>query len=858
MGIPKRLVCYLLLVVTPSLFAAASKEVPVQVEILENVPEGSELFPHDGQITERYTEPAFAFVHIPTKFASNAVPLDRSAPFVLRASMERVFSPGRHQFRLRARGQAWLLIDDKVILTTKQQIPDRSGDEPIPPPLVVDESGRRPAPYPHQDKVTTVSFDGSSHRFMLVAVVGGKGLAPTPGELSVGVGRPGEVEHLLGSRDDTPLLTDESWEAYVADSRVRVEKGNVMRRRSLSKDVKATWERRHQQVRNWLRKQPFLEIPEVFPDTPVFNEIDRFIGSRLEAAKATPTALSSDLEFLRRLSLDATGIIPSVPEIHAFLSDPPTERRKQAIDRFLAGPGWADHWVSYWQDVLAENPGILKPDLNNTGPFRWWLHQSFTDGVPFDRLVTELIEMEGSVYEGAPAAFGQATLNDAPKAAKADIIFQAFQGEKLSCARCHNAPFHPFKQKQLFSLAAMLEGRTLKLPETSTVPLVEGRRRPLVEITLKAGDAIDPKWPFQDSVRHLAAAADLPNFTSVRSRHTFAAYIVSPENERFAQVIANRVWKRYMGVGLVEPAEDWSNSEPSHPELLDYLARQFLVSGYDLKHLARLIFSSHAYQRKPDPEAPAITAEEDRLFAGPVHRRMTAEQLVDSLHRSVGKDILTEELNLNPAGNRPPRQFLNLGKPARAWEFTALSNERDRPALALPMAQSVVDVLTTFGWRQSRQSPVTNRDDAPREMQTLILANGVLGTRMVRLSDDSAVTELCLQDLPLKQLLEQIFLRVLSRPPSDNELQLFVEYLQPSYSDRKVAGARREIVTLEADRRVSWSNHLSPEATLIRMEEERRLRLGDEPTGSLKPEFRERFEDTLWALVNSPEFVLVP
>ena len=856
--------CFVLaFVVVSSLFGmgseAGSPAEPVQVKIFEDLPKGSELSPGDIRPSASYREPAFGFFVIPTKYSEHAVALDRSTPFVLRASYEASLPASQHQFRLRARGQAWFLIDDKVLLETKPQKPNTSGSDPVPPPVVRDESGRRPVPYPHQDDVTTIELDGAPHRFTLVAVIGGKGLMPTPGELSVSFGPPGEVERLLGD-GETPRLTDAGWETYVADARARHGAADMVRRRARSAGVKEAWEGRHQQVRDWVMRQPAPEVPKVSPATPVLNDIDRFVGARLEAAKTQPLPLTSDLEFFRRLSLDSTGLIPTPEEIRAFLADSPSVRRKQAIERKLADPSWADHWVSYWQDVLAENPGILKPDLNNTGPFRWWLHQSFTDEIPFDRLVTELVEMEGSVHQGAPAGFGQATLNDAPMAAKADIIFQAFQGEKLSCARCHNAPFHPYKQKDLFSLAAMLEGKSLELPATSTVPVVEGRRKPLVQVTLRPGDVLEPEWPFQTSTTtaHLAAVADLPRFTTVPTRHLFATRIVAPENERFAQVIANRVWKRYMGEGLVEPPEDWSQAKPSHPKLLRYLAREFLLSGYDLKHLARMIFSSHAYQRRPDPAASGPTLPDARLFRGPARRRLSAEQLVDSLHQAVGKSIMSEELNLNSAGDRPPRQFLNLGKPRRAWEFTALMNERDRPALALPMAQSAVDVLTTFGWRQSRQSPLTARDDAPRAMQTLILANGILGTRIVRLSDDSAITELCLQDLSLEELLEETFLHVLSRPPSEDEIRMFREYLGPVHAERKVAGAEKRSTQIEADHRVSWSNHLSAEATLIRMEQERRLRMGDAPTGRLKPDFRERFEDVLWALINSPEFVLIP
>src|SRR5258706_4593072 len=113
-----------------------------------------------------------------------------------------------------------------------------------------------------------------------------------------------------------------------------------------------------------------------------------------------------------------------------------------------------------------------------------------------------------------------------------------------------------------------------------------------------------------------------------------------------------------MGLGIVEPVDDWSAAKPSHPEMLDYLSREFMRNGYDMKQLARTIFTSNAYQRKPEPE-------KTHLFAGPARHNLTAEQLVDSLHLAVGKPFDCEEMNLNPAGDRPPSQFLNLGRPER-------------------------------------------------------------------------------------------------------------------------------------------------------------------------------------------------
>ncbi len=393
----------------------------------------------------------------------------------------------------------------------------------------------------------------------------------------------------------------------------------------------------------------------------------------------------------------------------------------------LADPRWADHWTSYWQDVLAENPGIVKPELNNTGPFRYWIHESLTDNKPFDRFVTELVMMEGSADYGGPAGFGIATQNDAPMAEKSHVLAKAFLAIDLKCARCHDAPYHPFKQKDTFSLAAMLDRKTQPLPKTSTVPVSEEDRKPLISISLKPGDKIEPAWPFAGLL-----AAELPEGVfrdSNDPRELFAARITSPTNDRFAQVIVNRVWTRYIGWGLAGSPDDWHGQEIRNAKLLDYLARDFVANGYDLKHLARAILESRLYQSQV-----VTVADDERPGAplGPARRRMSAEQVVDSLFAAVNKSVGAEELTFDPAGRSPADNFRNLGMPERGWQFASLSNERDRPALSLPAAQNVVDVLITFGWRESRQNPLTERDDAANVLQPLALANGVVERELHR------------------------------------------------------------------------------------------------------------------------------
>jgi len=575
-------------------------------------------------------------------------------------------------------------------------------------------------------------------------------------------------------------------------------------------------------------------------------------GQRIE-----PTALTEDLEFLRRVTLDTVGVVPSADEVAAFLAEDSTQRRERVVQRLLKDARWADHWTAYWQDVLAENPNILKPSLNNSGPFRFWIHEALSDNLPMDRFVTELVRMEGGVLAGGPAGFSLAAENDVPMAAKAHILSTAFLGQEMTCARCHDSPYHQSKQRDLFEMAAMLNRKPITLPETSSVPMSTfAGRKPLIPITLKPGEVIAPAWPSLFEKQLLSAKQSAVAPTKDDSREQLAALITSPQNERFAQVIVNRIWKQLMGRGFVEPVDDWEASKPTHPELLDWLAREFVSHHYDMKHLQQLILTSEAYQRQTRPLVPGTTPD----FAAPLPRRMTAEQIVDSLFAAVGKDLDSEELTMDNDGTQSQSAMISLGHPRRAWEFTSLSNERDRPSLAIPKAQIIVDVLENFGWRPSRQEPKSVRETAANVRQPAILANGALGRWVTTLDEKSAITALALQpDLSAEQLIDQLFLRLLTRHPTEVERQRLVELLSPGFAERIIPAAKRPSpVPLPPLKYVAWSNHLSAGANSIKIEMEKRAREGEPPTTALRPDWRERMEDVVWAVLNSPEFVHVP
>lgn len=582
------------------------------------------------------------------------------------------------------------------------------------------------------------------------------------------------------------------------------------------------------------------------------------VWPQFDVASFKPTPLADDLSFLRRVTLDTVGVTPTEAEIHAFQKDASETRRAQVIDRLLADERCADHWMGYWLDVLAENPNIINPTLNNTGPFRWWLYESLIDNKPADLFVTELIRMEGSERFGGPAGFGTASQNDLPMAAKGIIVSSAFLGVEMKCARCHDAPAHVSQQKDLLQLAALLKQSTVKLPASSSVPagrLEHTGRKPLIQVSLEPGAEVQPTWPFaRYSDGHVAdTLAEHPE----SSRDRLAALITAPQNERFAQVMVNRIWERLMGRGLVASVSDWEKSSPSHPRLLRWLGHRFVESGYDLKTISRLILNSHAYQRATDP----TLTETSPLYISPAPRRLTAEQIVDSAFHATGAPFELEEVSLDIDSVRAIRNSLSLGKPRRAWMLASTSNERDRPSLSLPRITAVASVLKAFGWRGARQDPRSLRETEPNILQPAIYSNGAMNVWLTRLSSRHGLTQLALEDQPVEELVDRMFVRLLTRTPSPEERDRHVRVLSEGYDSRIIPESERVKPTAgkrEPVRYVSWSNHLDGPANTLAQQKEVAARRGDPPTNALNNDWRLRMEDALWAMLNAPEWIYTP
>lgn len=576
----------------------------------------------------------------------------------------------------------------------------------------------------------------------------------------------------------------------------------------------------------------------------------------------TLTPVTDDSSFLRRVYLDTVGVPPTEQDLREFLKDSASDKRIRVIDQLLDDDRWADHWMSYWQDILAENPTLLNASLNTTGPFRWFLYDALRDDKPMDRLVTELILLKGSPHEGGSAGFGIAADNDAPFAAKGQIIASAFLGMNLQCARCHDSPYHSTRQRDLYALAAMLERKSVTVPKSSRVPSAffeMKNREALIKVTLQPEEAVAPQWPFPellgdwqpDQVEQLQQAP-----TDTRER--LAALVTWPANSRFAEVLVNRVWRRLIGAGIVEPPDDWEGHAASHPELLRWLANEFIAHNYDLKYLARLVLSSQVYQRIATGTNQTATPEL-RFFAAPDRRRLSAEQIVDSLFAAAGQKMDVEEITFDPDGRRPASNRLTLGKPHRSWMFASLANERDRPSLSLPKARAITDILEAFGWSGSRQSPRTDRELSPHVLQPGVMANSVASVWLTRATENNGIADLAKNSTSPSALVESLFLRYFSRFPTASERQSLESVLSEGFSERVTVANPGTRASLPQNLpKVTWSNHLRAESTTIALELERQARLGPSPDPELRPEWRERYEDVIWSLVNLREFVWMP
>ena len=348
-----------------------------------------------------YETDTFALNNLPHAYNKKGLIIDRPQPFLIHLSTKLHLTAGEYEFVVHSLDSTRLYVDGELLTETPFMQTSTSAhgkyyDLPDNGDVLSLSAG-------HSEKRAAVTLSEGTHVISLYRLVGNKGKSPHLGELSLAIGPVGGPYQFVSPTEQTPY-TDAGWMTLRETDRVRRRDWEQQTRAALGKSEQEYWNQRHDYARSTIIEQRGIEQRgEYIPLTS--QKIDLLIGTKLTAEGEKPMPLIDDMAFLRRLTLDTLGTIPTRDQVEAYLADSPETRRDRAIERMLSHPEWADHWVTYWQDILAENPGLTKPQLNNTGPFRWFLYEAMLDNKPLDRFVTELILMEGSKYEGGPAGF---------------------------------------------------------------------------------------------------------------------------------------------------------------------------------------------------------------------------------------------------------------------------------------------------------------------------------------------------------------------------------------------------------------------------------------------------------------------
>ena len=492
----------------------------------------------------------------------------------------------------------------------------------------------------------------------------------------------------------------------------------------------------------------FIPRPQAianYPRLPENNFIDRLVFARLRRLNLLPSEQCDDAEFLRRVSLDIIGTLPSAAEARRFLADKRSDRRARLVDALLRRPEYADYWALKWADLLRIDRQVLG-HKRAYGYYRW-VRDSLASGKPYDRFARELLTAEGPLTDVPAAAFYKAV----PKPGEAaSSLAQVFLGVRIACAQCHHHPFDRWTQTDYQGMLSFFGQVALRPSPRGEALVAEGNpvaRHPRTGAAISAY-ALGTKMP-------AVAPGFNPGSPPGDRRRALADWMTGPENAFFARNLVNRYWAHFSGRGLVEPVDDVrATNPPSNPELLDALAKSFVQSKYDIRQLIRTITASRVYQLSSKPNA--TNERDEQSYSRARLKRVDAEVLLDMVCQTTG---VGEKFDGVPHGYRAiqlwdskvPHYFLKLfGRPARVSACECARTHE-------PSVAQVLHLL-----------------NAPEVHGKLSHASGRVAKLVRRLPDDRA-------------LAEELYLTFYNRFPDTSERAVAVDYLKKGKEDRQKA-----------------------------------------------------------------------
>lgn len=474
------------------------------------------------------------------------------------------------------------------------------------------------------------------------------------------------------------------------------------------------------------------------PSLPQHNFIDRLVDERLAKLRILPAPPTDDARFLRRVYLDVIGRLPTVDEARRFLDSSSPNRREQLIDELLERPEFSDYWALYWADLLR----VDRETLGHKGAYEMyrWIRDSMASGKPLDQFAREVIIAEGPLSE-SPAGHLYRVVNQPGEAASA--ISQVFLGIRIACAQCHHHPYDRWSQNDYFGMTAFFAQ-------------LQRKSSPRGDYLVAEGDPATnhPRTGKRVAAHPLGVAEPAHDPTGDR-RVVLAEWLTNADNPWFARNLANRIWARMLGRGIVEPVDDFRETNPpSNPALLDALAADLRQNQFDLRSLVRTVARSRVYQQSTATNGTNVDDEQN--YSRSMLKRLDAEVLLDAVSQTTG---VPEKFEGATAGLRA----------VQLWDSRV-----DHYFLAL------------FG-RPVRKTVCTcERNDAPSVAQVLHLLNSDR-VHLKLTHDGGTVARLVRASLDDHRLVEELYLTFYSRRPTPNELEKALNYLHEAPDRRQAA-----------------------------------------------------------------------
>jgi hypothetical protein len=446
------------------------------------------------------------------------------------------------------------------------------------------------------------------------------------------------------------------------------------------------------------------------------NFVDELVYKQLKGLGLPSSVVCDDATFLRRVTIDIAGRLPTAQEAEQFLADGTANKREQLINRLLDSTDYADYFANKWAAILR-NKRRLDVEKPATFAFHEWIRQSLHENKPYDEFVREILTATGTPRQ-SPAAGWYREVKDA--ATQLEDAAQLFLGLRIQCARCHHHPFEKWSQQDYYGFAAFF----------SQVGRKKGYVQNEDRIYHKPGAAMAQNPKTGQNVKPAGLGSQTLEISATRDpRHELADWMGDKGNPFFSRSLVNRYWKHFFSRGLVDPEDDMRVTNPaSNPELLDALAKDFVEHGFDLKHLVRTICSSTIYQLSAEPND--WNQDDKQNFSRYYPKRLNAEVLLDAIDQVTGTQTTFAGV---PAGTRavqlPDSGFSNyfltvFGRPeaSSACECERSSEANLAQSLHLLNSSEIQGKLTNSSGNAAKLAGDTSRPHEVKVRELYLLA----------------------------------------------------------------------------------------------------------------------------------------